>query len=57
MCCCESIEIGAAKKQERSIKETLKSVDFEERQTEERGHLYYRIPGIRVLHYDQSMFF
>lgn len=57
MCCCESIEIGAAKKQERSIRETLQSVDFEERQTEERGHLYYRIPGIRVLYYDQSMFF
>ena len=57
MCCCDSIEIGAAKKQERSIKETLKSVDFEERHTEGRGHLYYRIPGIRVLHYDQSMFF
>lgn len=57
MCCCDSIEIGAVKKQERLIRETLLRMDFEERNTEERGHLYYRIPGMRVLYYDQSMFF
>lgn len=57
MCCRESIEIGTDKKFERIIKETLENVDFEERKTEARGHLYYRIPGVRVLCYSHSMFF
>ncbi len=57
MCCRESIEIGIDKKNGWSIRRLLENADFEERQREERGNLFYRIPGIRVLSYDQSLFF
>lgn len=57
MCCKEFIEIGADKKYGRSIAKTLQMADFEERQTEERGCLYYRIPGIKILYYTNSLFF
>lgn len=57
MCCRESIEIGIDKKHGWLIRKMLEEADFEERQTEERGNLFYRIPGIRVLCYNQSLFF
>ncbi len=57
MCCRRFIEIGTDKKNGWLIRKMLEDVDFEERQIEERGSLYYRIPGIRVLCYNQSMFF
>ncbi len=57
MCCCEFIEIGTDKKYVRIMKDILEDQDFEERQTDERGQLYYRIPGIKVLCYNQSLFF
>lgn len=57
MCCREFIEIGTDKKYGRSIGEILERADYEERHTEERGHLYYRVPGIRILYYTHNMFF
>mgnify|MGYP000042165740 CR=1 FL=1 len=57
MCCRESIEIGSSRKSARMIWEILERVDFEERKTEEVGKLYYRIPGIRVLNFDYTLFF
>lgn len=57
MCCCESIEVGADKKHMKSIEDLLNKVDYEERQTEEHGHVYYRVPGTRVLYYNQNLFF
>ncbi|CUX71869.1 hypothetical protein BN3590_04496 [Clostridium sp. C105KSO15] len=57
MCCREFIEIGTDKKNEWLISKILENVDFEERKTEGRGHLYYRIPGTRVLCYNHSIFF
>lgn len=57
MCCRESIEIGSSKKSTRIIWEILKKVDFEERKIDETGRLFYRIPGIRVLNFDYTIFF
>ena len=57
MCCRESIEIGSSKKSTRIIWEILKKVDFEDRKIDETGRLFYRIPGIRVLNFDYTLFF
>lgn len=57
MCCRESIEIGSSRKSTFMIWDILKKVDFEERRTDETGKLYYRIPGIRVLNFDYTLFF
>ncbi len=57
MCCRESIEIGSSRKNARMIWGILERVDFEERKTDENVKLYYRIPGIRVLSFDYTIFF
>ncbi len=57
MCCREFIEIGTDKKNEWTIAKILEDADFGERKTEGRGHLYYRIPGTKVLCYNQCIFF
>lgn len=57
MCCRDSIEIGTDKKYQSVIREILENADFEERQTEENGHLYYRVPGIKVFSYHRTLFF
>lgn len=57
MCCRESIEIGSSRKSARMIGDLLSKVDFEDRKADETGRLYYRIPGIRVLNYDYTLFF
>lgn len=57
MCCRESIEIGSSRKSTCLIWDILEKVDFEERRTDESGKLYYRIPGIRVLNFDYTLFF
>lgn len=57
MCCRESIEIGSSRKSARMIWGILERVDFEERKTNEIGKLYYRIPGIKVLNFDYTIFF
>lgn len=57
MCCREYIEIGADKKYEHLIGDILEKEDFEERHTEERGHLYYRVPGTGIIYYNYGMFF
>ncbi|MDK2968117.1 nucleotidyltransferase family protein [Lacrimispora sp.] len=57
MCCRDSIEIGSSKKSTRLIWEILKKVDFENRKTDEMGTVYYRIPGIRILNFDHTLFF
>lgn len=57
MCCRESIEIGSSRKSTSMIWDILKKVDFEERRTDEAGKLYYRIPGIRLLNFDYTLFF
>ncbi|MDF2888010.1 MAG: hypothetical protein K0R23_2395 [Lacrimispora sp.] len=57
MCCRESIEIGSSRKSTRILWDILKKVDFEDRKTDETGKLFYRIPGIRVLNFDYTLFF
>ena len=57
MCCRESIEIGSSRKCTSVIWGILEKVDFEERRTDEAGRLYYRIPGVRVLNFDYTLFF
>ena len=57
MCCRESIEIGSSRKSTRMIWEILKKVDFEDRKIDETGRLFYRIPGIRVINFDYTLFF
>ncbi len=57
MCCREFIEIGTEKKYAQIIKTLLWDADFEERYTENRGELYYRVPGNKVLCFNQTMFF
>lgn len=57
MCCREFIEIGTEKKYAQVIKTLLWDADFEERYTEKRGELYYRVPGNKVLCFNQTMFF
>ncbi len=57
MCCREFIEIGTEKKYAQVIRTLLWDADFEERYTEIRGELYYRVPGNKVLCFNQTMFF
>jgi len=57
MCCREFIEIGTEKKYAQIIRTLLWEADFEDRYTEIRGELYYRVPGNKVLCFDQTMFF
>lgn len=58
MCCRESIEIGMDRKSVEFFERSLRHMDFEKRRAEEeRLHLYYRIPGTRVLFYDHRLFF
>nr|WP_288830250.1 nucleotidyltransferase family protein [uncultured Clostridium sp.] len=57
MCCREFIEIGTEKKYAQTIRTLLWEADFEERYTEIRGELYYRVPGNKVLCFNQTMFF
>ena len=57
MCCREFIEIGTEKKYTQIIRALLWDADFEERYTEIRGELYYRVPGNKVLCFNQTMFF
>ena len=57
MCCREFIEIGTEKKYAQLIRTLLWDADFEERYSEIRGELYYRVPGNKVLCFNQTMFF
>jgi hypothetical protein len=57
MCCRESIEIGSSRRNAHMLWDILKKVDFEERRTDDAGKLYYRIPGIKVLNFDYTLFF
>ncbi|WP_349946684.1 nucleotidyltransferase family protein [Lacrimispora sp. BS-2] len=57
MCCREFIEIGTEKKYAQAVRSLLWDADFEERYTEIRGELYYRVPGNKVLCFNQTMFF
>ncbi|MGL6220789.1 MAG: nucleotidyltransferase domain-containing protein [Lacrimispora sphenoides] len=57
MCCREFIEIGTEKKYAQAVRTLLWNADFEERYTEFRGELYYRVPGNKVLCFNQTMFF
>lgn len=57
MCCREFIEIGTEKKYAQAVRTLLWNADFEERYTEIRGELYYRVPGNKVLCFNQTMFF
>uniref|UniRef100_UPI0006CF9410 nucleotidyltransferase family protein n=1 Tax=Clostridium sp. NkU-1 TaxID=1095009 RepID=UPI0006CF9410 len=57
MCCREFIEIGTEKKYAPVVRTLLWNADFEERYTEIRGELYYRVPGNKVLCFNQTMFF
>lgn len=57
MCCCDSIQVGVDKKSIKLIGSVLEKADFEERNTDGHGCLYYRVPGIRVLCFHQNLFF
>jgi hypothetical protein len=57
MCCREFIEIGTEKKYAQAVRSLLWDADFEERYSENRGELYYRVPGNKVLCFNQTMFF
>lgn len=58
MCCCGTIEIGVERKKEGELRKILEEADFEKKKNvEERGYIYYRVPGIRVLSYDYRLFF
>jgi len=57
MCCREFIEIGTEKKYAQAVRTLLWNADFEERYTGIRGELYYRVPGNKVLCFNQTMFF
>ena len=57
MCCREFIEVGTEKKFAQAVRSLLWDADFEERYTENRGELYYRVPGNKVLCFNQTMFF
>jgi len=57
MCCCDSIQVGVDKKSIKSIGSILEKADFEERNTDEHGRLFYRVPGIRVFCFHQNLFF
>ncbi len=57
MCCREFIQIGTEKKYVQAVRTLLWNADFEERYTEIRGELYYRVPGNKILCFNQTMFF
>lgn len=58
MCCCNAIEIGIERKSIGVLKRILEEADFEEKRSDEdRGRIYYRVPGIRILSYDYTLFF
>lgn len=57
MCCREAIELGSNRKNSKTIWEILRKIDFENRKTEIIGQLYYRVPGIRVLNFNHTLFF
>ncbi|WP_333650744.1 nucleotidyltransferase domain-containing protein [Lacrimispora sp.] len=57
MCCRESVEIGLKRKDALAVKAFFREADFEEKYTEVHGELYYKIPGNRVLCFNQTMFF
>ncbi|MFT4105996.1 MAG: nucleotidyltransferase family protein [Lacrimispora sp.] len=57
MCCRDSVEIGLKRRDATEVKFFFREADFEERYTEGPGELYYKIPGSRVLCFNQNMFF
>lgn len=57
MCCCEFLEVGTDKKHAKLLDELLKKGDFEEYGTDLRARLFYKVPGIKVLCINNSLFF